>query len=91
MSETKAVCAIPKMAYRIERDGEVLAMALAMADGSWGLFSADESKRLSRVSFQSVFQALQAYRRRAREQSANLSQKPSHAESDPANPRVRGR
>lgn len=64
--DIKAVCSLPKTAYRLERGGEVVATVRAMSNGTWGLFSPDESKRLSRVTFPSVFQALQAYRRRVK-------------------------
>jgi hypothetical protein len=50
----RAVCALPKVAYRIEAGGRpiamALAMALAMADGTWMLHDMEE-RRLSPIHY----------------------------------------
>ena len=64
MGRTKAVCAIPSVAYRIERDGQTLAIVLAMSNRTWALFDAEERERLSKMNFAKVSAALRAYLRR---------------------------
>lgn len=46
----KAVCVARGKAYRLERDGRPVGMALAFANGRWGLFDLNE-KRLSPIGF----------------------------------------
>lgn len=44
-SRIKAVCATPKIAYRLEYNGKMLGFALALSNGSWGLFDANHTRR----------------------------------------------
>lgn len=38
----KAVCATPKVAYRLMKGDVLVGMALAYTNGTWGLYSTDE-------------------------------------------------
>lgn len=46
----KAVCATPKIAYRLEYQGRILGFALALTNGLWGLFDAND-RRLSKATW----------------------------------------
>lgn len=58
----RAVCATPKQAYRIEANGRPIAMALAMANGTWALCDLEE-RRLSRVGYRSPHMVATAAKR----------------------------
>lgn len=46
----KAVCATPKIAYRLEYQGKTLGFALSLSNGLWSLFDVNET-RLSKSTW----------------------------------------
>lgn len=59
----KPVCVARGSIYRLERDGHIVALALRLANGEWGLYDENE-KRLSKVAFKTPKMAAEAAERR---------------------------